>query len=96
MAEKDSYTDVPTRVRDLDERGVMVLKQSVLSLHDDDENEVADVSCGAGLGGDFVLLRFKGRQGIFFLRDVLAEWVASFDAEEAKQLPRKEKKEDQQ
>ena len=91
MPQLDTYTDVPVRVRD--EEGVLRLKQSVLSL-DAEGNEVANVSCGAGLGGDFVTLQFGDHQGVFYLRDVLADWVATFDPEEAKKLPRSENSSD--
>jgi hypothetical protein len=86
MAELDTYTEVPVRVQD--DSGTLRLSQSVLALDDKDGNEVASVSCGAGLGGDFVTLSFKDREGVFYLRDVLADWVASFNPEEGAKLPR--------
>lgn len=62
---------------------VFRLRQSVLELEEAD----ARVTCGAGVGGDFVTLQWGKRQATFYLRDVLKAWVGTFAPAEAERIP---------
>lgn len=90
MAE-ETITPITVQVKEEDGKAFR-LHQNVLSLDDENGKEVVTVSCGAGLGGDFVWLRYNGDKGprsaVFHLRDVVADWVETFDPEAAKLVPR--------
>jgi len=63
----------------------MRMRQSVFNLASGDEI-VVEVSCGAGLGGDFVELEYlhsdgEKRLGVFYLKDVAADWITAIDSD---------------
>lgn len=49
--------------------------------------DAGSVTCGAGLGGDFVTLTWGERTATFYLRDVLKAWVGTFEPSEAERIP---------
>lgn len=67
----------------------LYLKQSVISLTDpeDGESELGSVSTTAGLGGDMILMEWKGRKGKVRMSEILRRWIESFDADGARRIP---------
>jgi hypothetical protein len=49
--------------------------------------EIGNVATGAGLGNDFITLRWGDRMVIVRGIDLLRAWMATFDPEAAKRLP---------
>jgi hypothetical protein len=61
-------------------------RQSMLDLSEGDER-VGSVDVGAGLGSDFITLRWGERLALVRGIDLLRAWVQTIDAEGAKRLP---------
>lgn len=67
-----------------EEGGVVFrLRQSMLDIG----NDLGSVTCGAGLGGDFIELSWKGRTSVLYGRDLLKAWVATFEPDAAEHIP---------
>lgn len=60
---------------------VLGLRQSMLDVEDN-----GGVSTGAGLGSDFIILRWGDRQALVRGSELLRAWVATFAPEDAERL----------
>jgi len=51
------------------------------------KKEIGSVSTGAGLGTDFIILEWRGRNATIRGSELLKAWVATFAPEDAKAMP---------
>jgi len=52
-----------------------------------DKKEIGSVSTGAGLGTDFIILEWRGRNATIRGSELLKAWVATFAPEDAEAMP---------
>jgi hypothetical protein len=69
-----------------EEGTLMRMSQEVIHAEQEGLPEM-HVTCGAGLGSDHVTMRVGDETTTFYLRDVLKEWVKTFDPDLAMKLP---------
>ena len=73
---------VPVRVIEGIEGVALGFRQEMLTMGDD-----GNVSTGAGLGTDFIILQWGERQAVVRGSELLRAWVASFAPDEAARFP---------
>jgi hypothetical protein len=61
------------------------LRQEMLSVGK--KGELGSVTCGAGLGTDFIILEWKGRCAVMRGSELFKAWVATFDPKSAERMP---------
>lgn len=75
-------TEVKVTIEDATHK--LFLKMACLHVQDNQGEDILDVSTGSGLGGDFVTIVYRhsdghDRYGVFYLRDIAAEFIRKVD-----------------
>jgi hypothetical protein len=73
---------VPLRELTLKESLACGFRQEMLSM-----GEHGDVHCGAGLGTDFIILRWGERHAVVRASEILRAWVRTFNRRAAARFP---------
>jgi hypothetical protein len=83
LAKEPGELTIPIRtIEETGEAIVLGFRQSMLTIGD-----IGSVEVGAGLGTDFIQLKWDGKTALVRGSELLKAWVATFAPEEAERFP---------